>query len=127
MKITSFNPLIITKDADATVRLFEELGFARRHQPAGTSGVGNEYQSYRMKDSNGFYVDIVQTSGHTGQDRTEIRMNVENYDEAYKFLTDRGFKSVTSDNATNTGSAKADSLISPSGFAISIIEHIKEG
>ena len=126
MKITSFNPVILTKDAETVVSLFESLGFAKHHQPTGTSALGNEYQAYRMKDSNGFYVDIAQTSSHTGPDTTAIRMNVDDYDEAYKFLTDRGFKSVTGDNATNTGSAKADILVSPSGYSINLIQHIKE-
>lgn len=32
MKITSFNPLIVTRDAENVIRLFEELGFERRHR-----------------------------------------------------------------------------------------------
>ena len=31
MKITSFNPLIVTKDAESAIKLFEALGFERRH------------------------------------------------------------------------------------------------
>ena len=31
MKITSFNPLIISPNPENTVKLFEELGFERRH------------------------------------------------------------------------------------------------
>lgn len=125
MKITSFNPLIVTKDAEPIVRLFEELGFERHHQPTGTSGVGNSFVGYRMKDANGFYVDITQSSAERSQDLTSIRMNVDNYDEVYQLLVDRGFKSVTGDKTTETGSAKADMLVSPSGFTISLIQHIK--
>ena len=33
MKITSFNPLIVTKDAEAAIALFEALGFERPHRP----------------------------------------------------------------------------------------------
>ena len=33
MKITSFNPQIITKDAEAVAKLFEEMGFEKRHNP----------------------------------------------------------------------------------------------
>ena len=29
MKITSFNPLIITRDPESAIKLFEELGFER--------------------------------------------------------------------------------------------------
>ena len=53
-------------------------------------------------------------------------MNVDDYDEAYKLLTDHGFKSVTGDRPTETGSSKADMLASPSGFTISLIQHIKK-
>ena len=31
MKITSFNPLILTNDIENTVKLFEDLGFERHH------------------------------------------------------------------------------------------------
>jgi hypothetical protein len=30
MKITTFNPQIVTKDAEPIVKLFEELGFERK-------------------------------------------------------------------------------------------------
>ena len=30
MKITSFNPLIVTKDSENMIALFEEMGFERR-------------------------------------------------------------------------------------------------
>ena len=33
MKITSFNPLIVSKQAEEIVALFEELGFKKRHAP----------------------------------------------------------------------------------------------
>ena len=32
MKITSFNPLIVAKDAEPVIKLFEELGFEKRHE-----------------------------------------------------------------------------------------------
>ena len=58
MKITSFNPLIVTKDVASVSALFEDLGFERKHNPTDTSAVGNEYISYRMTDGNGFHVDV---------------------------------------------------------------------
>ena len=33
MKITSFNPIIVTKDRASAVELFEQLGFEQRHTP----------------------------------------------------------------------------------------------
>jgi len=36
MKITTFNPSIITKDAAPVIALFEELGFQQTHNKAKT-------------------------------------------------------------------------------------------
>ena len=126
MKITSFNPSIITKDIDAVVSLFEALGFEKKHNPTGTSGAGNEYTSYRMSDANGFHVDISTTSVPRERDLTAIRMNVDDFDEAYDFLVSRGFTNMQNGTVTNTGSAKACMLYAPSGFGINLIQHIKD-
>ena len=125
MKITSFNPSIITKDIDAVVSVFEALGFKKKHNPTGTSALGNQYVSYRMADANGFKVDVSQSTAPREQDLTCIRMNVDDFDEAYEFLTARGFKDPNA-AVTNTGSAKACILYSPSGFSINLIQHIKD-
>ena len=58
MKITSFNPLIVTKDADSAIALFEELGFVKRHTKDDISL--NNVTDVRMKDANGFHVDVSQ-------------------------------------------------------------------
>ena len=125
MKITSFNPLIVTKDAESAIALFEALGFEKKHNPTGTSAIGNQYVSYRMADANGFHVDISNTTAPRERDLTAIRMNVDDFDEAYAFLTARGFKDPNA-AVTNTGSAKACVLYAPSGFAINLIQHIKD-
>ena len=33
MKITTFNPMILSKDADEVIKLFEKLGFKKTHAP----------------------------------------------------------------------------------------------
>ena len=53
MKITTFNPQIITKDAEAVAKLFEALGFERRHNPQEIGEL--DVTGIRMKDANGFY------------------------------------------------------------------------
>lgn len=126
MKITTFNPMIITKDAEKIVKLFEELGFEIRHQPGGSSAADYEYKDFRMKDSNGFYVDVSFSSGAGEHDITAIRVNVDNFSEAYDLLTKRGFKSATGKPATETESSRGMLMISPSGFAIVLCQHIKE-
>ena len=57
MKITTFNPLIVSKDADKIISLFEELGFEKRHTPTVETG-DRKVTRTRMKDANGFYLDI---------------------------------------------------------------------
>ena len=49
MKITTFNPLIVTKDAEPVIALFEEMGFERRHTKEGISE--NNVTDVRMKDN----------------------------------------------------------------------------
>lgn len=125
MKITSFNPLILTKDAEAAIKLFEDLGFERRHKITITSG-GKDITTVRMKNEGGFYVDVSQVDGMP-QDMTLIRMNVDNFDEAYEFLKSKGFTNAKQDESTvDTKTNKSCMMRSPSGFAFDLCQHIKE-
>ena len=122
MKITTFNPLIITKDPESAIQLFEALGFERHHTKEGIGD--NGVTDVRMKDSNGFYVDVTKVN-ELERDMTIIRMNVDDLDEAFALLTARGFKAV--DGSTSlTSSSKSVLMASPSGFAIDIVKHIKD-
>ena len=122
MKITTFNPQIITKDAEAVAKLFEALGFERRHNPKGIGEL--DVTGIRMKDSGGFYLDISQPNMQMPQDLAAIRMNVDNFAEAYALLTAHGFKNFYGDQIVGTKSAKSAIMISPSGFAINLIQHM---
>ena len=124
MKITSFNPLIVTPKADDTIALFETLGFERRHRTESDSEV-TAYTSIRMKDANGFHVDITENA-RVPQTRTAIRMNVDNFDEAYEFLKGRGFVNTMGDQIADNGSSRAAMMKSPSGFLISLIQHTRK-
>ena len=80
-----------------------------------------------MKDENGFRVVVSQVDNFP-QDLTMIAMNVDNFEEAYDFLISKGFhnvKDANGDTVTDTGSSKACMMVSPSGFAISLSQHIK--
>ena len=123
MKITSFNPLIVTKDAESVISFFEELGFKIHHTKEGISI--NNATDVRMKDANGFHVDITQGTGEW----TMIRMNVDNLEEAVAFLEERGFHKArheAADKTIDTGSSKINIMVSPSGFIFSVSQHIKE-
>ena len=124
MKITTFNPQIITKDAEALVKLFEQLGFEKRHQQ---EGIGEfDVKGIRLKDANGFNLDISQPDTlPTGHDLMSIRMNVDDFDEAYQLLVKNGFKNYYGDNTASTRTGKSAIMISPTGFVINLVQHIK--
>ena len=123
MKITTFNPQIITNDAETPAKLFEELGFERKHNP---KGIGEyDVTGIRMKDANGFALDLSQPDLKMPQDLVVIRINVDNFDEAYELLTAHGFKNFYGDKTVDTKSSESAIMISPSGFAINLVQHIK--
>lgn len=124
MKITTFNPQIITKNAEPLVKLFEELGFEKRHNKVDIGE--NNVVGIRMKNADGFALDISQFDSPAPQDIVAIRMNVDNFDEAYNLLTEHGFKNYYGDNTVDTPSSKSAVLFSPSGFGINLVEHIKK-
>lgn len=125
MKITSFNPLILTSDSEAVIKLFEELGFERRHCITITASDGKEITTVRMKDPGGFYVDVSQVDG-IPRDMTLMRMNVDNFEEAYEFLSAKGFTNPSGDKTVDTRTNKSCMMKSPSGFAFDLCQHIKE-
>ena len=122
MNITSFNPLIITKNPEPTIQLFEELGFKRHHTKKNIGD--NEITDVRMEDANGFNVDVAEGDGEW----TAIRINVDDFDEAIAFFMDHGFRKPRHEQAsktTDTGSSKFTMLVAPSGFLVTISKHIK--
>jgi len=125
MTITTFNPFIDTAHADELIKLFEELGFERRHKKEGIEIADRSDTVFRMKDENGFHLDILQSDAVRPRDAVGIRMNVDDFDEALSILRAHGFKNVYGDDTVATKTSKAAMMISPSGFTISVIQHIK--
>ena len=128
MKITSFNPMIVTKDAESAISLFEAMGFERRHTKTDINGVGNVTSvcmRYTAENGKVFQVDIAE-SHKVPKDITTIRMNVSDFDQAYRMLEDKGFKNAQGERITDTGSSKATLMVSPSGFSINVNKHIKD-
>lgn len=126
MQITSFNPLIVTNHAEETIALFEALGFERRHTKTGINGkdITSVRMRYTGEDGKVFHVDV--TSTPVPQDITTIRMNIRDFDEAYKMLEDKGFKNARGDKITDTGSSISTMMVAPSGYSISIAKHIRK-
>lgn len=124
MQITTFNPMILSKNADEIVRLFEEMGFERKHQVNNIDG--KDISSIRMTDGNGFNVDVARVESME-RDMTTMRMNVRDFDEAYEFLKSRGFKNARGeDHTVESKSARSCLMIAPSGFSIQLTQHIRK-
>ena len=123
MKITTFNQLIITRDPDAAIELFEKLGFKQHHVKQNISEI--KTTDVRMKDENGFYVDIAQGDG----EYTMIRVNVDDFDEAIEFFMSHSFRKPNHERAhktVDTGSSRYTMVVSPSGYILAVSQHIKE-
>ena len=123
MKITGFQPLIVSPNAEGLIKLFEELGFEQRHEKTGIND--KDISNITMKDAAGNRVDVTKGATVT-QDLTAIRMNVDNFLEAYELLVKHGFKNAQGYKLTQTSSSTDTLMVSPSGFAIVLSQHIKD-
>ena len=122
MKITTFDPLIVSAEAEAAIKLFEELGFEKSHVIESEIN-GNDFSNVRMKDANGFHVDIANVP--VPRDMTFIRMNVDDLDEAKAILEKHGFVNANAGQRRENESSYSEFMASPSGFSINIVKHIK--
>ena len=122
MKITEFSPMVVSPNADEIIKLFEDLGFEKEHAK---EGIEDRITSVTMTNENDFTMTIAN-SNHLKTDLLMIRMNVDNFDEAYKTLIEHGFVNPRGDQVTETPTSKSTLLYSPSGFGINITEHIKK-
>ena len=116
--------MILSPKADEAIKLFEELGFEKKHAPVVETGKG-QVRSIRMKNAVGFHIDIADVKSMP-QDMTIIRMNVDDFDEAYDMLEKKGFTHPGGKRAVETESNKSALMTSPSGFAFDLCQHIKD-
>ena len=123
MKITTFNPMIVSQEADEIVSLLEDLGFEKRHAPVVETG-DMTVKRIRMKDSGGFYVDVAKVDA-LPRDLTAIRMNVDDFDAACELLAAHGFQKAPGIEAVELKKTKALLMVSPSGLRIEVIQHLK--
>ena len=120
MKITGFSPLIISSDAENVIKFYEDLGFEVRHKNTEVTDSGA--YDVTMADADGHRVDVTY-SPRVPRDMTIIRMNVDSFDEAFEMLTARGFKQQGP--TVELPSSKSAMMVSPSGFAFDLCQHIK--
>ena len=123
MKITSFSPLIMSNDAENVGKVFEALGFSKKHEKK--DATENHDSGFRMKDTNGHSISIAQVHG-IPRDMTAVQMNVDDLDEAMALLSSFGFKNMRGEgDVIDNGSARTAVMVSPSGFAINVVYHVK--
>ena len=139
MKITTFDPVIITQKADDIISLYEKLGFIRIHTRVLNTDEPSAMNFYRdlgydidpssditivlMKDDDGHIVEVVDAKD-IPHDIMHIRLNVDNFEETYNTLVAHGFKNTRGDEQINESKAKGAMMVSPSGLRILIIKHI---
>ena len=127
MQITTFNPMILSKNADEIIKLFEALGFERRHKVDNIDDkdISSVRMRYTGEDGKAFHVDVARVES-LERDMTTMRMNVRDFDEAYEFLKEQGFKNARGDDHTvESKSARSCLMIAPSGFSIQLTQHIR--
>ena len=73
MKITTFDPVILSEDAGEIIAFFEELGFEQRHHKEDISNA--DITLVRMRNESGYHVDVVDAP--VSKCMTAIRMNVD--------------------------------------------------
>jgi hypothetical protein len=141
MKITGFCPMIVTQNADPIIRLFEELGFVIIHGKNAIAGVEMN-RAVTMKNADGFRIVIDETKAEGFPEFTAVRMNVDDLEETYDMLKQKGFKNLLDDMQDilirygfkdnladfilKTDSSKSALMVSPSGFVVNVIKHIKK-
>jgi hypothetical protein len=76
-----------------------------------------------MKNADGFHVDVTYVE-NIPQDKVQIRMNVDDIEETVKMLEEKGFKN-TIGRIVDQGSSLNAQMMSPSGFIITVVHHVK--
>jgi hypothetical protein len=123
LKITSFSPLIMTNQSENVGKVFESLGFVKRHQKKDVTETKDS--GFRMKDADGHGISIAQVN-QIPRDMMAVQLNVDNFEEMMELLKAHGFKNMAGEgNVVDTGSSLTAVMISPSGFAMNVVHHIK--
>ena len=123
MNVTGFCPMILTKDPESVMKVFEALGFERRHTKTDIHDGRNI--NYVMKDANGNRVNIAKTEKFP-KDAVSLSINVDDFQAAYDLLLDQGFIDPRGGQTTETSSSKDTFLLAPSGFPVTLTQHIRK-
>lgn len=113
------------KNDEERQALLAELGIAAEEvkalSPDDLDGVAGGELSASVMNTLYYQIPLFKYQG-----RSKEYMNVDSFDEAYETLTAHGFKNFYGDNTVETKSFRSALMISPSGFAINLVQHIKD-
>lgn len=116
--------MIETSHGENLIRYFESMGFEMQHIRQLDAVDGRSVSDVSMKDENGFRVDICRDEA-AAADRICIRLNVDDFDEAYKTLTAQGFRDIQEGRFMESRTAVETMLVAPSGLGIRLVRHKK--
>ena len=120
MKVTGINPVFAVKDFEETLPIYEALGFKVIHKNPGLKGC----MYYVLADEEDHRFDVaLQPDVDPETDITQmLRINVDDFDEAYKLFTDKGFTSKR--GVHDTDSFTCVSLTDPTGcYSVYLTKH----
>lgn len=79
-----------------------------------------------MKDTDGHGVSIAQVN-QLPQDMMCVQLNVDNFEEMIELLKTHGFRNMQGDGSViDTGSSLTAVMLSPTGFAMKVVYHIRK-
>lgn len=123
MTVTSYYPMIFTKDLDAALKEYTEvLGFERKHT------VENEILKYHVLDLNGNRVDIFTSENEAIKNSREgfygMRVNAHEFEEGLEFYKQKGFKVI---NGPMYGrDCDIATLVNDAGSIVFLYHHIRK-
>lgn len=117
--------MIITNRAEEVLKVFEQWGFYKKHAPTLTMASGTEFTDYRLQSEEGFYMDVAAIDMPLPMEVPAIRINVDDFDEAYRMLTEVGYKPTHEGAFMENEHSKSVALVGPIGFTIYLVQHKK--
>jgi predicted lactoylglutathione lyase len=126
MEITSFYPMIISEDIEATKATYEALGFKVAHVITDPLfDYKDQNQFVIMKNENGLRVCIYTSSEvNAKEEQGNTWVNVRDFDAACAILKEHGF--TVNSEVYDLKYMKIVAMIAPEGNVLTIVYHKRE-
>jgi len=123
MNVKSLYPIIVTDNPEETISFYEGLGFSRKHNMAAPAG-----PHVYVLNNGDMEIEIIENPKNGPMNFTPglygFRMNVNDIDEAFNELKEKGCTIVTPPIETAVG--KNMMIRDDQGINITLIQHIKK-